>query len=82
MVGSASDLLKEQFSLSGDEIHSLWNWVLGLGFLNNSEFSLTQQPAWNALLSGLLKWASHLRDCTCCSRGMEETVEHAFYHSE
>ena len=40
VVGTVSDPLEEWLGWSRDEIRSQWNWALGLGFLNNSEFSL------------------------------------------
>ena len=42
-VGSASDPLVDRLGWSAEEIRSQWNWAPGSGFLNNSEFSLTER---------------------------------------
>ena len=85
MVGSASDPLSERHGWTADEVRSHWNWAPGLGFLNNSEFSLTWRLARNALpLLGLnfRVGLSDMPDCTRCSSGLEETAEQAFYYCE
>ena len=66
VVGSASDPLNEQRGRTAEEVRSIWNWVPGLGFLNNSEFSLTwrlsrnlelqSRPGRHARLYSPLKW--------------------------
>ena len=49
VVGSASDFLSERHGWTAEEVRSHWNWALGLGFLNNSQFSLTWRLARNTL---------------------------------
>ena len=85
VVGSASDPLSERRGWTTEEIRSHWNWVPGLSFLNNSEFSLTWRLVRNALpLVGLNYKAglADMPDCARCSSGLEETAEHAFYYCE
>ena len=85
VVGSASDPLMDRLGWSMKEVYSHWNWVPGLGFLNNSEFSLTWQLAWNTLpLFGLNYKASlaNMPNCPHCGSGLEEMAEHAFYNCE
>ena len=68
-----------------NRVRSHWNWALGSGFLNNSEFSLTWQLAQNALpLFGRNYKAglADMLDCSCCSNGLQETAENAFYYCE
>ena len=83
LVSSASGPLVGQLGWSAEEICSQWNWAPGLGFLNNSEFSLTWRLAWNAL--ALNNWAcraciADMPDCSRCGSGLEETALHAFYY--
>ena len=85
VVGSTSDPLVERLGWLIEEIHSQWNWAPGLGFLNNSEFSLTWWLAWNVL--ALNNWAYRvcivdMPDCPHCGSGLEETALHAFYYCE
>ena len=85
VVGSVSDPLSEWCGWTAEEICSHWNWVPGSSFLNNSEFSLIWQLAWNALpLLGLNFRAglADMPDCVRCGIGLEETAEHAFYYCE
>ena len=85
VVGSASDPLVDRFDWSIEAVHSHWNWAPVWGFLNSSEFSLSWQLVRNALsLFGLNDKASltDMPDCPRCSSGLDETVEHAFYHYE
>ena len=59
--------------------------MLGLGFLNNSEFLLTWQLAWNTLcLLGLNYKAglADMPDCPSCSSGFKKMAEHTFYYCE
>ena len=83
VVGSASDPLSERRGWTAVEIRSHWNWAPGSSFLNNSEFSLTWQLARNALPllgSDFRAGLADMPDCACCSSGLEETAEHAFYY--
>ena len=85
VVGSASDPLVERLGWSLEEIRSKWNWVPGLGSLNNSESSLTWRLARNAL--SLADWAfkaglADMPDCPRCSSGQEEMALHVFYYCE
>ena len=82
LVGSVADPLSERCGWTAEEIRSHWNWAPGSSFLNNSEFSLTLLFARNALpLLGLDIRAglSDMPDCACCSSGLEETAELAYY---
>ena len=83
VVGFASDPVSERRDWTAEEVCSHCNWVLGSGFLKNSEFSLTWRLARNALPLLGLNFTSGLTDmpdCACCSSGLEETAEHAFYY--
>ena len=85
VVGSTSDPLSERRSWTAEEVRSYWNWALGLGFLNNSEFSLTWKLAQNALPLLDLNFRVGLADmpkCAGCFSGLGETAEHAFYNCE
>ena len=69
VVGSASNPL--------EEIRSQWNWMPGLGFLNNSEFSVTWWLVQNAI--PLSDWAfkaglANLPDCPRCISKVEKTA--------
>ena len=84
-MGSASDPLSERHGWMAEEIRSHGNWAPGSSFLNNSEFSLTWWLAWNALPLLSLDFRAGLvdmPDCACCSSGLEEMAEHAFYYCE
>ena len=85
VVGSASDPLSKRRGWTAEEIRSHWNWTPGSIFLNNSEFSLTWRLVRNALpLLGLNYKAglADMPDYHRCSRGLEETAEHAYYYCE
>ena len=85
VVGSALDPKVEWLGWSAEEIHSQWNWVPGLGFLNHSEFLLTWWLAQNVL--ALNNWTyraciADMPDCPRCGSGLEETALHTFYYCE
>ena len=83
--GSASDLFVDRLGWSMEEVRSHWNWASSSGFLNDSEFSLTWQLAWNALSLFSLNYKMGLADMPhypLCGKGLEETAEHAFYYCE
>ena len=85
VVGSASDSLNKQRGWTAEEVRCHWHWTPVSGFLNNSEFSLTGRLARNALPLLGLNFRGGLADILdngCCSIGLEETVEHAFYYCE
>ena len=74
VVGSASDPLSEQRGWTAEEICSHWNWVPGLSFLNNSEFSLTWRLVRNALHLLSLNYRvglADMPDCPRCASGLE-----------
>ena len=85
MVGSISDPFMDRLSWSmgrfahsgiGRQIRTAWT---------TSEFSLTWQLARNALPLFVLNLKAGLvdmPDCHCCSSGLEETAEQAFYYCE
>ena len=84
-MGSASDSLSERRGWTVEEVRFHWNWALGSGFFNNSEFSLTWQFARNALpLLGLnfRVGLADMPDCARCCSGSEETAVHAFYYCQ
>ena len=85
VVGLSSDPLSERHGWTAEEVRYHWNWAPGLGFLNNSEFSLTWRLAQNALsLLGINFRAglADMPDWARCGSGLEETAEYAFYYCE
>ena len=84
-MGSTSDPLSEWRGWMVEEIRSHWNWAPGSSFFNNSKFLLTWRLVRNALPFVGLNYKAGLADmldCICCSSGLEETAEHAFYYCE
>ena len=85
VVGSALDPLSEWRGWKAEEIHSHWNWALGLRFFNNPKFLLIWRLARNVLPLLSLNFRVGLVDmpnCACCSSGREEMDEHAIYYCE
>ena len=83
VVGFASDPLRERHGWTAEEVSSHWNWVPGLNFFNNPEFSLTWCLGRNSLPLLSLNYKAGLADmpdCGRCDSSLEETAEHAFYY--
>ena len=82
--GSVKDDYRDRLDNSKEEIHSLWSWAPGRGYLDNSEFSLTWKIAHNVceLRDKDARWNKTVKDlCVRCQRE-KESVEHAFFRCD
>ena len=83
VVGAECDPIRMRNDLSEEEYLPLWNWAPGTDYLTNGEFSLTWRLIRNALHLNDVGYKAgivDMPDCPRCDSGLEETVQHAFFH--